>query len=68
MLAIFLVFQVAGFCAGFFFRGHALAALFEAEAVAVHFQDVNVVGQPIQQGTRQAFGTEGLGPLIERQV
>src|SRR6266480_3909137 len=37
----------------------ALFALFESVAVAVHFQDVNVVGQPIEQRA---------GPLVERQI
>ena len=45
-----------------------LLALFEAEALAVHFQNVDMVGQEIQQGSGQAFGTENFGPFIERQI
>ncbi len=44
------------------------AALFEAEAVAVHFEDVDVVGEPVEQGSGKAFGAEDLGPLGEGQV
>ena len=43
-------------------------ALFESEALAVHFQDVDMVGQAIQQGSGQAFGTEDFRPFIERQI
>ena len=38
------------FC-GFLFS----SALLEAEAFAVHFQDMDVVGQAVQQRPRQAF-------------
>ena len=40
----------------------ALLALFEAIAVAVHFQDVDVVGQSIEQRAGQPFGAEHGGP------
>ena len=40
----------------------------EAVAVAVHLQDVDVMGEPVQQGSGQAFRAEDLGPLIEGQV
>ena len=43
-------------------------ALVETIALAVHFQDMNMVGQAIQQCPGQAFGAEHLGPLIERQI
>ena len=43
-------------------------ALFEAIALAVHFQDVDMVGQAIQQRSGQAFGTEDFRPFIERQI
>ena len=46
----------------------ALLALFEAIAVAVHFEDVDVVGQPIEQRAGQPFGAEYAGPLVERQI
>ena len=37
-------------------------------AVAVHLQDMDVVGEPVQQRAGEAFRTEHLGPLIEGQV
>ena len=43
-------------------------ALPEPVAVAVHFQDMDVVGQPIEQGAGQAFGCEYAGPFVERQI
>ena len=43
-------------------------ALFEAIALAVHFQNVDMVGQAIQQRSGQAFGTEDFRPFIERQI
>ena len=48
--------------------GGALPAVAEAVAVAVHLQDMDVVGEPVQQHAGEAFRTEHLGPLIERQV
>ena len=44
------------------------AALLQPEAVAVHLQDVDVVGEPIEQGSCEAFGSEDFGPLLEGQV
>jgi hypothetical protein len=38
----------------------ALLALFEAITVAVHFEDVDVVGQPIEQRTGQSLGADDL--------
>lgn len=43
-------------------------ALTQPIAVAVHFQDMHVVGQSIQDGTGKALGAEDFGPFIERQV
>ncbi len=34
-------------------------ALVKAIAFAVHFQDVDMMGQPVQQCTGEAFGAEG---------
>src|SRR5437667_12031994 len=45
----------------------ALFALFEPVAVAVHFQDVDVVGQPIEQRAGQPLGHEHAGQLVERK-
>jgi len=45
-----------------------LLALLEPVALAVHLQDVDVVGETIEHGPGEALGAEDLGPLIERQV
>ena len=49
-------------------RWPLLLAVLEPVALAVHLQDVNVVGEPIQQGSGQPLGPERLGPFVERQV
>src|SRR6201994_3218124 len=46
----------------------ALLALFEAIAVAVQFEDVDVVCQPIEQRTGQPLGPEHAGPFVKRQI
>src|SRR5471030_880426 len=46
----------------------ALLALFEAIAVAVHFEDMDVVGQPVQQRAGEPLGAEDAGPFVERQI
>jgi hypothetical protein len=51
--------------AGFLGLTLALLALFEPVTVAVHFQDVNVVGQPVEQRAGQPLGPEHAGPLVE---
>src|SRR6266567_3052617 len=43
----------------------ALLALFEAIAVAVHFEDMDVVGEPIEQRAGQPLGPEHAGPLVD---
>ena len=43
-------------------------ALVETIALAVHFQDMDMVGEAVQQSPGQAFRAEYLRPLIERQV
>src|SRR6266852_9701316 len=43
----------------------ALLALFEAIAVAVHFEDVDVVCQPVEQRAGQPLGPEHAGPFVE---
>ena len=45
-----------------------LLAVFEAEAIAVHLQDVDVVSKPVQQGAGHALRPEDLGPLVEWQI
>jgi len=44
------------------------AALLEAVGVGVHLQDVDVVGDAIEQCAGEPFGAEDLGPLVEWQV
>ena len=43
-------------------------ALFEPVTLAVHLEDVNVVGEAVEQGSGEALGAEDLGPLLEGQV
>ena len=45
-----------------------LPAALEPVALAVHLQDMDVVGEPVQQRAGEAFRTEHPGPLIEGQV
>ena len=47
---------------------NALPAVPEAVAVAVHLQDVDVVGEPIQQGSGQSLRPEDRGPFVEGEV
>ena len=44
------------------------AALRQAVGFAVHFQDVDVVGQAVEERAGEALFAERGGPLIERQV
>ena len=46
----------------------ALPALFGAEAFSVLFQNMDVMGQPVEQCTCEALRSKGAGPFIERQV
>ena len=45
-----------------------LPALLETVALAVHLQDVNVVGEPVKQSAGEPLGAEHVGPLVEGQV
>ena len=45
-----------------------IPAVPEPVALAVHLQDVHVVGEPVQQRAGEAFRPEDLGPLIEWEV
>ena len=40
----------------------------EPVAVAVHLQDVDVMGEAVQQRSGEAFRPEHLGPLVEGEV
>ena len=44
------------------------AAFAQPEAFAVHFEDMDVMGQAVQNGAGEAFRAEDLGPFIEWQV
>ena len=44
------------------------AALLEAVTIAVHLQDVDVMGNAVEQSTGKPFGAEDLGPFLEGQV
>ena len=46
----------------------ASLALFEPITVAIHFEDLDVVGQSVEQRTGQPLGPEHAGPLVERQI
>src|SRR3954463_16264479 len=48
-------------------RGGSRPALGEPKAVAVHLEDGDVVGQPVDQRAGEALGAEGLGPFVEGQ-
>ena len=43
-------------------------ALFQPVAVAVHLQDMDVVGHPVEQCAGQLLRSEHAGPLVEWQV
>ena len=49
-------------------RGGVFPAALEAVALAVHLQDVDVVGEPVQQRAGETLRAEDLGPLVEGQV
>ena len=40
----------------------------EAVALAVHLQDVDVVGEPVQQRAGEAFRAEDSGPLVKGEI
>jgi len=44
------------------------AALGQAVGLAVHLEDMDVMGEPVQERAGQAFLAEGPGPFVERQV
>ena len=46
----------------------ASPALFEPITVAVHFEDVDVVSQSVEQRTGQPLRPEHAGPLVEWQI
>ena len=42
--------------------------MFEAIAFTVHFEDVDILGEAVQQGPDEPFRAEDLGPPIKGQV
>jgi len=49
-------------------RGALTSALLEAEAVAVHLQDVDMVGEAVEQSAGEPLRAEDLGPFGEGQI
>ena len=43
-------------------------ALLEPEALAVHLEDLDVMGQAVEERAGEAFRSKDLGPFIEGQV
>ncbi len=48
--------------------GNSLSATLEPVALAVHLQDMDVVGETVQQRAGEAFRAKYFGPLIEGKV
>jgi hypothetical protein len=46
----------------------AALAVFKPEAVAVELEDVNVVGETIEQRASEALRGEDAGPLVEGEI
>ena len=42
-----------------------LPALLEAEAIPVHLQDIDMVGETVEEGPGEPFRAKDLGPLVE---
>ena len=42
--------------------------MLESEAIPVHFEDVDMVSEAIQECSGQPFRAKHLGPLVEGQV
>ena len=47
---------------------NALPAALQSVALAVHLQDVHVVGETVEQRSGEALRAEDLAPLVEGQV
>ena len=46
----------------------AMSAFSQTVALTVHLQNMDMVRQTIEKRASEPFGTEGVGPFIERQV
>ena len=44
------------------------SAVLKPEAIAVHLEDVDMMGEAIEQRAGQSLGAEHAGPLIEGQI
>ena len=49
-------------------RGPFAAAVLEAETVAIHLDNVNMMGKPVQQCAGEPFGAKDFGPLFEGKI
>src|SRR4029434_313989 len=49
-------------------RASTVLALPEPIALTVHLEDVDVMGEAVEERTGQALGAEHAGPLLERQI
>ena len=50
------------------FGGFSRLALGQAITLAIHLQDADMVGQPVEERAGQALSAEGFRPFIEWQV
>lgn len=46
----------------------ATLALLKPIAVAVHLEDMDMMGQPVEQRAGEPLGGKHAGPLVERQI
>ncbi len=49
-------------------RFASLLTLFEPIALAVHFQDMDMMREPVEQRSGEAFGAKDLSPFVEREI
>ena len=49
-------------------RGLTPAALVEPVALAIHLEDVDVVGEAVEESAGKLLGAEHLGPFVEGQI
>ena len=49
-------------------RALTVLALSETIALTVHLEDVDVMGEAVEERAGQALGAEHAGPLVERQI
>ena len=49
-------------------RDGVLPAVLQPGTLAIHLQDVDAVGEAVQQRSGETLRSEDLGPFVERQV